>query len=103
MGNFEHCLRHNFLVVNNETEYETFIARLRFASKLKVLKLHIFSDSKLIFNQVTQNFEVWGAKMANYLAIMKILLSEFKAVKIEQVGKDLNSHSYASTSLTSIF
>ena len=42
---FEHCLKLNFPATNNETKYEAFIAGLRSASKLKVLELHIFSDS----------------------------------------------------------
>ena len=39
--------------------------------------------------------------MAKYLAIAKALLTEFKVVKIEQVGRDLNS--YANARLASIF
>ena len=59
---FEHCLRLNFSTTNNEAEYEAFIAGLRSTNKLKVLKLHIFSDSKLVVNQVTGKFEARGAR-----------------------------------------
>ena len=41
--------------------------------------------------------------MAKYLAIAKILLTKFKTFKIEQVGRDLNSHVDALTSLALIF
>ena len=41
--------------------------------------------------------------MAKYLAITKTLLIEFRAVKIEQVGRDLKSHTDALTSLASVF
>ena len=54
---FEHYLRLNFPTTNSEAKYEAFIAGLRFASKLVVPKLHIFSDSKLVVNQVTGNLE----------------------------------------------
>ena len=84
----------NFPATNNEAEYETFIAGFRSVSKLKVLELHIFSDSKLLVNQVIGKFEVWGAK---------ILLTRFKAVKIEQVGRHLNSHVDALAGLATIF
>ena len=40
--------------------------------------------------------------MAKYLVIAKALLIEFKAVKIEQVGRDLNSHANALACLASI-
>ena len=49
-------------MTNNETEYEAFIARLRFASKLKVLELHIFNDSKPMVSQVTRKFEARGPR-----------------------------------------
>ena len=71
------------LTTNNEAEYETFIVGLRSTIKLKILELHIFSDSKLVVNQVTGKFKARGAKMAKYLLIVKTLLTEFRAVKIE--------------------
>ncbi|GFS41376.1 hypothetical protein Acr_00g0073960 [Actinidia rufa] len=67
---FEHCLRFNFLVTNNEAEYEAFIAGLQSASKLKVPELHVFSDL---------------------------------AIKIEQVGRELNAHANALASPASVF
>ena len=41
--------------------------------------------------------------MIKYLAVAKNLFTEFKAVKIEQVKKDLNSHADALAGLASIF
>ena len=93
----------NFPAINNEAEYKAFIEGLRYANKLKVPELHIFSDSKLVVNQVIGKFEARGAKMAKYLAMAKNFLTEFKAVKIEQVGRDLNSHADALAGLASIF
>ena len=62
----------------------------------------MFNYSKLVVNQVMENFEAWGAKMAKYLAVAKKLLTEFRAVKMEQVGRDLNSHADALVGLASI-
>ena len=70
---------------------------------MKVFKLYIFSDSKLGVNQVIEEFEVRGDKMAKYLAMAKNLLIEFKASKIEQVGRNLNSHGNALASFASVF
>ena len=100
---FEQCLKLNFLVTNNEAEYEAFIAGLTSASKLKIPELHIFSDSKLVVNQVTEKFEAQRAKMVKYLAMVKNLLTKFRVIKIEQVGRDLNSHADALVGLASIF
>ena len=40
--------------------------------------------------------------MMKYLVVAKNLLTRFKLIKIEQVGRDLNSHADALTGLTSI-
>ena len=93
----------NFLATNNKAEYEAFIAGLQSTNKLKVFKLYIFSDSKLVVNQVIGKFKAQRAKMVKYLAIVKAFLTEFKVIKIEQVGRDLNSHRDALASLASIF
>ena len=41
--------------------------------------------------------------MAKYLAVAKNLLTEFRAVKIKQVGRDLNSHANVLVGLVLIF
>ena len=41
--------------------------------------------------------------MDKYLVVAKNLLTEFKVVKIEQVGRDLNSHADTLASLASFF
>ena len=51
---FKHCLRLNFPTTNNEDEYKAFIAGLWSTIKLKVIEFHIFSDLKLVVNQVTK-------------------------------------------------
>ena len=40
-------------------------------------------------------FKARGAKMAKYLAIVKTLFIEFRIVKIELVGRDLNANANA--------
>ncbi|GFS36134.1 hypothetical protein Acr_00g0044290 [Actinidia rufa] len=100
---FKQCLQMNFPTTNNEAEYEVLIAELRFASKLKIPKLHIFSDSKLVVNQATEKFVTRGVKMAKYLVVAKNLLTKFKVIKIEQVERDQNSHADALAGLASIF
>ncbi|XP_057488501.1 uncharacterized protein LOC130774471 [Actinidia eriantha] len=100
---FEQCLRFNFPATNNEAEYEALIAGLRSATKLGVPELCIHSDSKLVVNQVMGKFEARGVKMAKYLQVAKNLLSEFRIVRIEQVGREFNAHADALASLASAF
>ncbi|XP_057508229.1 uncharacterized protein LOC130791101 [Actinidia eriantha] len=100
---FEQCLQFYFPATNNEAEYEVLIAGLRSANKLGVHDLCIYSDSKLVVNQVMGKFETRGIKMAKYLRIAKSLISEFRTVKIEQVGRELNAHADSLTALAAIF
>ncbi|GFS42559.1 hypothetical protein Acr_00g0080540 [Actinidia rufa] len=74
---FEQCLRMTFPATNNEAE------NIWSCSKLKIPELHIFSDSKLVVNQVTGTFVARGVKMARYMAVAKNLLTKFEAVKIK--------------------
>ena len=100
---FEQSLRFNFPATNNEAEYEALIAGLKSASRLGVPELYIFSDSRLVVNQITGKFEARGMRMAKYLKVAKSLISEFRAVEIEQVGRELNAHADALASLASVF
>ncbi|GFZ12693.1 hypothetical protein Acr_23g0010780 [Actinidia rufa] len=61
------------------------------------------SIKKLVVSQVIGKFEAWGAKMAKCLAIAKTFLIEFIVIKIEQVGRNLNSHADALACLVSVF
>lgn len=49
------CL--NFKASNNEAEYEAVIAGLKLARELGVQDIEVFSDSMLIVNQVTGEFQ----------------------------------------------
>ncbi|XP_057505747.1 uncharacterized protein LOC130789037 [Actinidia eriantha] len=100
---FEQCLRFDFPAINNEAEYEALIAGLRSASKLGVRDLCIYSDSKLVVNQVMGKFEARGIKMAKYLRMAKGLINEFRTFKIEQVGRELNAHADSLAALVAVF
>ena len=63
----EYALRFKFKASNNETEYETLLAGLSLAKHLGVKQLDIFSDSQLVVNQVTNNFDAKDSSMEAYL------------------------------------
>ncbi|XP_057484915.1 uncharacterized protein LOC130771317 [Actinidia eriantha] len=100
---FEQCLRFGFPATNNEAEYEALIAGLRSAIKLGVRDLCIYSDSKLVVNQVMGKFEARGIKMAKYLRMAKGLINEFRTFKIEQVRRELNAHADSLVALAPVF
>ncbi|KAM1600415.1 hypothetical protein ACFX15_024030 [Malus domestica] len=73
----EYALRFKFKASNNEAEYEAILAGLRLAKHLGVKRIDIFSDSQLVVNQVTNNFDAKDSSMAAYLAQTQLLLKHF--------------------------
>ena len=53
----EHSFRLGFNASNNEAEYEALLVRLRAVSRLEAQEVEIYSDSRLIVNQVQGSFE----------------------------------------------
>ncbi|KAM1726982.1 hypothetical protein ACFX12_017684 [Malus domestica] len=73
----EYALRFKFKASNNEAEYEALLASLRLAKHLGVKRIDIFSDSQLVVNHVTNNFDAKDSSMAAYLAQTRLLLKHF--------------------------
>ncbi|KAM2574826.1 hypothetical protein TB2_006730 [Malus domestica] len=96
----EYALRFKFKASNNEAEYEALLAGLRLAKHLGVKRIDIFSDSQLVVNQVTKNFDAKDSSMAAYLAQTQLLLKHFH-YQITQIPRAANSHAYALARLTS--
>ncbi|KAM2786603.1 hypothetical protein PS2_007479 [Malus domestica] len=77
----EYALRFKFKASNNEAEYEALLAGLRLAKHLGVKQFDIFSDSQLVVNQVTNNFDAKDSSMAVYLAQTQLLLKTTRSPK----------------------
>ncbi|KAM1656066.1 hypothetical protein ACFX2K_008255 [Malus domestica] len=96
----EYALCFKFKASNNEAEYEALLAGLRLAKHLGVKQIDIFSDSQLVVNQVTNNFDAKDSSMAAYLAQTQLLLKHFH-YQITQVPRAANSHADALARLAS--
>ncbi|KAM2633640.1 hypothetical protein EV1_024239 [Malus domestica] len=96
----EYALRFKFKASNNEAEYETLLAGLCLAEHLGVKRIDIFSDSQLVVNQVTNNFDAKDSSMAAYLAQTQLLLQHFH-YQITQISRAVNSHADALARLAS--
>ena len=67
----EHSFRLGFNASNNEAEYETLLAGLRAVSRLEARDVEIYSDSRLIVNQMQGSFEARDPRMKAYLELAK--------------------------------
>ena len=59
-----------FPTINNEAEYEAFLASLRIARALGIKNLRLRIDFKLIVGQITNELEVKEERMKRYLKLM---------------------------------
>ena len=81
----------DFLVSNNEVEYEALLTRLKMARDLDIKAIHIFCDSKLVSAQVNTEFQALEPRMAVYLQAAKDWISSFESFKIMHIPKVDNS------------
>ncbi|KAM2034910.1 hypothetical protein ACFX16_038064 [Malus domestica] len=96
----EYAIHFKFKASNNEAEYEASLAGLRLAKHFGFKRIDIFSDSQLVVNQVTNNFDVKGSSMAAYLAQTQLLLKHFH-YQITQIPRAANNHANALARLAS--
>ncbi|XP_028077759.1 uncharacterized protein LOC114279668 [Camellia sinensis] len=72
----EQAITLGFPASNNEAEYEALLAGLRSALRMKATALMVFSDSKLVVNQVSGEYEVKDERMANEALALELDLAE---------------------------
>ncbi|KAM2087214.1 hypothetical protein ACFX1R_024666 [Malus domestica] len=96
----EYAIRFKFKTSNNEAKYEALLVGLRLAKHLGVKRIDIFSDSQLVVNQVTNNFDAKDSSMVAHLAQTQLLLKHFH-YQITQIPQAANSHPDALARLAS--
>ena len=67
----EHSFRLGFRASNNEAEYEALLAGLRAILDLGALEVEVFSNSRLVVNQVQGSFEARDPRMMEYLWLVR--------------------------------
>ena len=80
-----------FPATNNKVEYEAVLASLRIAKALRIKNLKLRINSKLIFGQITNEYEAKEERMKKYLKLTTQLIDEFDDVKFEQIPRKNNS------------
>ncbi|XP_028076941.1 uncharacterized protein LOC114278991 [Camellia sinensis] len=81
----------SFPASNNEAEYEALLAGLRSALRMKASALMVFSDSKLVVNQVSGEYKARDERMAKYQALVRAEIKKFDAIRVEQINREENN------------
>ena len=88
----EHSFRLGFKASNNEAEYEALFVGLRVVSDLGANEVEIYSDSRLVVNQVQGSFKAVDPWMMEYLQLVKQTVGHFQKVRVIQVARRQNRH-----------
>ncbi|GMP69335.1 hypothetical protein CsSME_00028635 [Camellia sinensis var. sinensis] len=87
----EQAITLGFPASNNEAEYEALLAGLRSALRMKATALMVFSDSKLVVNQVSGEYEARDGRMSKYQALVREEIKKFPAIRVEQINREENN------------
>jgi ribonuclease HI len=77
---------------NNEAEYEGVLLALLFAIEKSVGNLFLYTDSRLIRNQILGRQPAKDQRMKSYLAQVQSLLQDFDLVRFEWTPRTANRH-----------
>ncbi|PKA46054.1 RNA-directed DNA polymerase like [Apostasia shenzhenica] len=81
----------HFPVTNNQAEYEALIAGLKFAKGLEAQQLDVYSDSKLMVNQLTGSYQTKDEVLKRYFQLVKTLLQHFTQASLFHIPREMNS------------
>ncbi|XP_030478035.1 uncharacterized protein LOC115695080 [Cannabis sativa] len=90
-GQYLHrVVKFGFKASNNEAEYDALITGLKLAWELHAKHIEICSDSQLVVNHVSGEYEAQGEKMIAYLRKIQDMLAQFKGYTLRQIPREEN-------------
>ncbi|KFK44313.1 hypothetical protein AALP_AA1G241900 [Arabis alpina] len=96
----EQCFRLEFKATNNEAEWEALIVGLRLAKEVGVKRVHAYSDSQLVTNQLHHEYDARDERMNAYLKLTEaLILSNFDCFVITNISR---SENFAADALASL-
>ncbi|XP_020232779.1 uncharacterized protein LOC109813072 [Cajanus cajan] len=86
----EQSLRFSFKASNNQAEYEALLAGLRLAREIGVSRLECWTDSKIVAEQVNDNFQVKDANLLKYYHLFQKMRDMFEEVHVKHTPRENN-------------
>ena len=77
----EHSITLGFSASKNEAEYEALLAGLKSALQMQASELMLYSDSQLVVNQISGEYEAKDDKMTKYQALVREQIKKFQAIR----------------------
>ena len=88
----EKSLRLGFSATNNESEYEALIMGMSMVRKMGGKAVKLFSDSRLVVGQVTEELEARDPRMQRYLDQVRQMRTEFESFDVLHIPRGENTH-----------
>ena len=88
----EKSLRLGFSATNNEVEYKALLIGMIMVQKLGGETIEVYSDSRLVVDQVQGELEARDPRMQEYLSQVRHLRSGFESFNLSQVPRSRNTH-----------
>ena len=88
----EKTLRLSFSAKNNEAKYEVLLEGMFMVQRMKGKAVKIFSDSRLVVDQVKGELEARDERMQGYLSQIRHLQSGFESFSLLHVPRSGNIH-----------
>ncbi|XP_020215695.1 uncharacterized protein LOC109799532 [Cajanus cajan] len=86
----EQSLHFAFKAYNNQAEYEALLVGLRLAREVSVQKLICWTDSKVVSEQVNENFQVKDAHFLKYYHTFRNMCRYFDEVVVKHTPRENN-------------
>ncbi|XP_073153648.1 uncharacterized protein [Henckelia pumila] len=83
----------DFRASNNDSEYEALLIGLRAAKQAGAARVHLYSDSQLVAQQVNGSYEVKSKKLKEYMRAIEDARGLFDEVMFEQIPRENNEKS----------
>ena len=88
----EKSLRLGFSATNNETKYETLLEGMSMIHRIGGKLVTMFSDSRLVVDQVKGELEARDDRMRGYLTRVKYLQKNFESFDLQHILRGGNTH-----------
>jgi ribonuclease HI len=87
----EQSLRFAFKASNNQAEYEALLASIKLAKEMDITDLKAKSDSQLVTNQVSGEFQTKDPQLVKYLERVRNLANHFNSFELVYVPREQNA------------
>nr|KYP48299.1 Retrovirus-related Pol polyprotein from transposon 17.6 [Cajanus cajan] len=86
----EQSLRFAFKTSNNQAEYEALLAGLRLAQEIGARRVVCWTDSKVVSEQVNDNFQVKDPNLLKYYHLFRRMHDTFDEVQVKHMPREHN-------------